>query len=91
MQNGITYVHTMKTAISVEDELLLEADRFAQRIGVSRSRLFSLAVRDYLGRRRQEELLERLNEVYGGARDNEEARTTRQMKAKFRRVIQDRW
>jgi metal-responsive CopG/Arc/MetJ family transcriptional regulator len=81
----------MKIAISVEDDLLQEADQFAQRMGVSRSRLFSLAVRDYLGHRRQEEMLERLNEIYGAARDDQEARATWQMKTKFRRVVQDRW
>jgi metal-responsive CopG/Arc/MetJ family transcriptional regulator len=81
----------MKTAISVEDELLKEADRFAHRLGVSRSRLLSLALRDYLTQRRDEEIIEQLNQVYGGERDPEEARVTRQMKAKFRRVIQDRW
>ena len=81
----------MKTAISVENDLLEEADRVAEQVGVSRSRLFSLALRDYLNHRRQEEMIERLNQVYGGQPDAEEARTTQRMKAKFRGAIGDRW
>jgi len=34
----------MKTAISIEDRLLQEADETAQRMGLTRSRLFALAV-----------------------------------------------
>ena len=81
----------MKTAISVEAELLKEADRYAHQIGVSRSRLVSLALSDYLKLRRQREIIDRLNEVYAGPRDPEEAGVTRQMKAKFQRVIRDKW
>jgi metal-responsive CopG/Arc/MetJ family transcriptional regulator len=80
----------MKTAISMEDDLLAEADRMARRIGISRSRFLSLAVRDYLTRHRQEQMTERLNEIY---RQNnaEEARLTGRIKAKFRPAIKDRW
>ena len=41
-------VNTMKTAVSVDDELITEADRAAREMGVSRSRLFSLALEAYL-------------------------------------------
>jgi len=34
----------MKTAISIDDQLLQDADRAAKRMGLSRSRLFSLAL-----------------------------------------------
>lgn len=80
----------MKTAISMEDDLLAEADRMAQRMGVSRSRFLALAVRDYLMRHRQEQMTQRLNEIYG-QNNAEEGRLTGRMKAKFRQVIRDRW
>jgi metal-responsive CopG/Arc/MetJ family transcriptional regulator len=80
----------MKTAISMEDELLAEADRMARRIGISRSRFLSLAVRDYLMRHRQEQVTQRLNEIY---RQNnaEDSRLAGRMKVKFRRAVKDRW
>jgi metal-responsive CopG/Arc/MetJ family transcriptional regulator len=43
----------MRTAISVDDKLLREADRIANKMGVSRSQLFSLALEAFLRERRQ--------------------------------------
>ena len=51
----------MKTAISIEDELLIEADRTAHQMGISRIRLFSLALANYLRKRRNKEILDQLN------------------------------
>jgi metal-responsive CopG/Arc/MetJ family transcriptional regulator len=81
----------MKTAISVEDQLLEEADRLARRMGLSRSRLFSLALQDYLRQKRQEEMTGQLNRVHAGGPNPSERRTTARMKARFRATIQDGW
>lgn len=81
----------MKTAISIDDQLLHDADRAAKQMGLSRSRLFSLAVRDYLHQRRQQELLQELNRVYAGDSDLPEQRTAAKMKVKFGRTIKERW
>lgn len=77
----------MKTAISVEDGLFQEADRTARKLGLSRSRLFSLALEGYLREHRQRELTEQLNKVYDGSSDP----MAPKIKAKFRGVIQDKW
>ncbi len=82
----------MKTAISVEDELLHEADRTAKQMGLRRSRLFSIALEDYLRHRRQAEMSERLNQVYADEpRDPGDRKTLRAMNDKFRSTIRDRW
>ena len=81
----------MKTAISVDGDLLHEADETARRLGLSRSRLFSIALRDYLALRRREQTLEQLNRVYGDAPKVEERRSAAGLKAKFRSTIKDRW
>ena len=62
----------MKTAISMDDGLLQEADETARLMGLSRSRLFALAVGDFLQRRRREQMLLRLNEVYAKGMEPEE-------------------
>jgi len=54
----------MKTAISIDGDLLQEADKAAQLMGMSRSRLFAQAMGDFLKRNREEQMLCRLNEVY---------------------------
>jgi hypothetical protein len=83
----------MKTAISVEGDLLNQADQVAQEMGVSRSRLFSLAIRAYLRMRQQGRMLEQLDHVYGDGADHDpaQARTPKQMKAKFHSALKDRW
>lgn len=60
-------------------------------MGLSRSRLFALAVNDFLERQRQERMLTRLNEVYGDGMDKEERNFVKGAKARLRRTIKDRW
>ena len=81
----------MKTAISLDDALLEEADRTARQMGLSRSRLFSLALQDYLHSRRRDQMLANLNRVYAGEPDPAERRITSKMKTKFHATIKDRW
>ncbi len=81
----------MKTAISLDDGLLREADATARTMGLSRSRLFALAVSDFLRRQRRQRMLQRLNEVYGEAAASGEKPALKAIKAKARRAIKDRW
>jgi metal-responsive CopG/Arc/MetJ family transcriptional regulator len=81
----------MKTAISIEDRLLHEADAAAKQMGLSRSRLFALAIGDFLKRQQHEKMLHQLNAVYASGMDAGEKRLVNAMKVKFRRTIKDRW
>lgn len=81
----------MKTAISIEAPLLEEADRTAQKLGVSRSRLVALALKNYLRQGRNREIVEQLNRVYGDAAVTERRPSTGQKKAKFRSIVKDSW
>ena len=81
----------MKTAISIDEGLLHKADETARRMGVSRSRLFALAVGDFLERQRREKMLHDLNEVYGESREPAEERLLKGIKRKVRRVVKQRW
>ncbi|HEX4228018.1 MAG TPA: hypothetical protein VHZ07_05065 [Bryobacteraceae bacterium] len=81
----------MKTAISIDDALLQQADETAKLMGLSRSRLFALAVGDFLQRQRREQMLLRLNEVYAGGIEPAEKRLLKEIKAKTRRTVKERW
>ena len=81
----------MKTAISIDDELLQEADETARLLGLSRSRLFAVAVRDFLQRQRQERMLLQLNEVYAKGADAAEKRLLKAIKTKVSPTVKDRW
>jgi metal-responsive CopG/Arc/MetJ family transcriptional regulator len=81
----------MKTAISINDGLLREADETARLMRLSRSRLFALAVGEFLERQRREEMLRRLNEVYANGVDPAEKRLVARIKNKLRPTLKERW
>jgi metal-responsive CopG/Arc/MetJ family transcriptional regulator len=81
----------VKTAISINDDLLQEADETARLLGLSRSRLFALAVADFLQRQRQEQMLRRLNEVYASGLEPAEKGLLKGIRAKVRRTVKERW
>ena len=68
----------MKTAISIPDDVFESADELAQRLGISRSELYTTAVAEYLAKFRSQDITARLNEVYA----NEDS----ELPAKMRRV-----
>jgi metal-responsive CopG/Arc/MetJ family transcriptional regulator len=91
MKDGITIGSTVKTAISIDDRLLQEADETARALGLSRSRLFALAVSAYLQEQRREQMLARLNEVYANEAEPAEKDLLKRMKARVRRTVTERW
>ena len=81
----------MKTAISIDDDLLQEADEAAKLMGLSRSRLFARAVGNFLKEHREEQMLRLLNEVYEDKPDPREKHLLKAIKATVRPVVKDRW
>jgi len=55
---------SLKTAISIPEDIYRDAEDAAKRLGMTRSRLYSEAVADYLNRYRKEDVKARLNEVH---------------------------
>lgn len=53
----------MKAAISLPDPLFASAEQFARKRGLTRSRLYALALADYLERHEARKLTERINLV----------------------------
>jgi hypothetical protein len=90
MRFGITISSNLKTAISIDDGLLHQVDEAARLMGLSRSRLFSLAVADFLEQRKREQMLLRLNQVYAHGMEPGEKRLLKGMKTKLRKV-KDPW
>ena len=55
---------SVKTAISIPDPIFEAAEQLAERLGISRSRLYSRAVERFISEYRREDVSERLNAVY---------------------------
>ena len=54
----------MKVAISLPDPVFSAAEKLAHRLRVSRSQLYAQAIEEYLGKRQDSLVTERLNAVY---------------------------
>ncbi len=54
----------MKTAISIPDPLFEAAEQFAKRMGLSRSELYAVALKEYLKVHKREEITKQLDAVY---------------------------
>jgi metal-responsive CopG/Arc/MetJ family transcriptional regulator len=55
----------MKTAISIPDAIFNEAERYARNIGMTRSQLFTIAVKSYVKTNQHNQITEDLNKIYG--------------------------
>jgi metal-responsive CopG/Arc/MetJ family transcriptional regulator len=56
----------MKTAISIPDSVYESAEKLAQRLGTSRSKLYTQALSNYLIQYEKQGITEKLNTVYAG-------------------------
>lgn len=54
----------MKTAISLPDPVFAEAEALAKQLGLSRSELYTKALQAYLHKHNQNQILNKLNQVY---------------------------
>ena len=61
----------MKTAISLPDTVFLAAEQTAHYMGINRSRLFVLALEEYIGKHNGEMVTKKLNEVYADVDQDE--------------------
>jgi predicted transcriptional regulator len=60
----LRYDRSMKTAISIPDDVFESADELAEQMGVTRSHLYATAVAEYVAKHRASDITATLNEVY---------------------------
>ncbi len=63
----------MKTAVSIPDDVFEDAERLADRLNVSRSRLYADAVRDYVKRRDPDAITAAMNRALDAAAADQES------------------
>ena len=82
----------VKTAISLDEELLIKVSRLADDLHVSRSKVFTLAVQDYLKKQENQSFLAQLNEAYEDFPSEEEGGISKSMRIKHNNIIeQESW
>ncbi|NOY73626.1 MAG: CopG family transcriptional regulator [Gammaproteobacteria bacterium] len=78
---------SVKTAISLEKNLFNQVNQLANDLHVSRSKLFTLAVKDYLKKQENKMLLAQLNAAYCDSPKEEEKTVSKAMHRKHRKIV----
>jgi metal-responsive CopG/Arc/MetJ family transcriptional regulator len=79
---------TVKTAISIDKPLFEQADAVARELNIPRSRVFVIALQEYLRRRQHRRLLDQINAVYGDGLDDEERDLLRHLAPHQRQIME---
>ncbi len=82
---------TIKTAVSVNKSLFEQAEELAREMNVSRSRLYALALEEYIRRQENQALLAQFNAAYANDLDAEEEATLTQMLELHREAVEGEW
>lgn len=81
----------IKTAISLQKTLLEQVDDLARELEISRSRLFVLAVEEFLQRHQNQKLLEAINASYNDLPDPGEEASWQRRRDYHRRMVEGQW
>lgn len=84
-------MQNIKTAVSIQKPLFEQAEKIARKMKISRSRLFALALEDYIRREQNRELLTQLNVAYADEPDAKGKNLRRKTRATHRRIVRNEW
>lgn len=84
-------MQAMKTAISIEKNLFDQADNLARSMKVSRSKLFVIALQDYIEHQKNKDMLAQINAAYADEPDTTEQTLRRKSRQQHRRIVGGEW
>ena len=79
----------IKTAISIEESIFKQMDALAKKSKISRSRLFTIAAREFIQRNKNLDLLKALNDAYSDLREPETL--VAEMRSHHYKMVKDQW
>jgi hypothetical protein len=78
----------MKIALSIADELFASAETLGKRLGVSRSRLYAMALADFVAKHQSRKITDRLDAIHA-AHDSRLDAGTRRLQS--RSLARNQW
>jgi len=81
----------VKTAISVDQPLFEQVNVLANEMNTSRSRIFSLAAKEFIQRHINQKLLDGINATYDDILDEKEPTLESAMRSLHLKMVQDQW
>jgi metal-responsive CopG/Arc/MetJ family transcriptional regulator len=80
----------IKTGISIEKPIFDQVNELAQNLNISRSRLFVIAVQEFIQRHKNMELLQAINEAYDDLQEPE-TKIVEKMRPRHLKMVKDQW
>jgi metal-responsive CopG/Arc/MetJ family transcriptional regulator len=81
----------IKTAISIDKPLYDQVEDLAHELNTSRSRIFSLAVTEFIQRLKNQKLLEAINAAYDDFPDAKEESLKSVMRSQHLKMVKNQW
>ncbi len=78
----------VKTAVSLSEKVLSEADKLAKSLSTSRSQIFEMALSEFISRHQNQQILEQLNSAYS-EESAEEITLIKQMKLVQKSIVEE--
>jgi metal-responsive CopG/Arc/MetJ family transcriptional regulator len=82
---------SIKTALSVPENIFRQVNELAREMNISRSRVFVLAVEEFIERRQNQRLIEKINAAYSDLPDQNEEKRLRQARRTHRQIVEHEW
>ena len=84
--------NTVKTAISMQEELFEQVNKLAEELRISRSKLFVIAVQDFIKKNENHDFLAQINKAFADYPDSNELQVQSSMKKKQAKTLErDAW
>lgn len=81
----------IKTAISIDESLFDKINRLSEEIKLSRSQIFSQAVKYFIERKNNLELVRKINRAYSDVLDEDEMEQLAKSKRKYKEILKEEW
>ena len=82
---------SIKTAISIQEPLFQQVEALANELNISRSRIFVLAVEEFIQRYNNLQLLEEINRAYDDLPDDTEQLYSAKVRRQQRKLVEGEW
>lgn len=82
---------SIKTAVSLDETLFAKAENLSKKLHISRSRLFSIALKAFIRRLENENLLLEINNAYADFPDQDEQVMLNGMLFHQQKAVNDKW
>jgi len=81
---------TIKTAVSIEKPVFDQVNVLAKNLNISRSRLFSIAVQEFIQRHTNMEIFQAINDAYDDLPDVD-TKIVNKMRPHHLKMVKDQW